>query len=113
MEQQARGRFPVKTGKRYVFLRPDEIDCIEAERNYVKIRSNGESFLCRQTLSAIESKLADSRLVRINRSAIVNIDRIRELRLDGTSRYQVVMDCGRSWNWGRTFRGNLQRVLAS
>ncbi len=107
------GRIPVKTGRRYVFLRPDEIDCIEAERNYIKIQSGGESFHCRLTLAAIASRLADSRLVRVNRSAMVNIDRIRELRLDGAYRYEVVMDGGRSWSWGRTFRGNLQRVLAS
>lgn len=113
MKLQAFGRIQVKTGKRYIFLRPDEIDCIEAERNYVKIQCHGESFLCRQTLNAIESKLADSRLVRVNRSAMVNIDRIRELRLDGACRYQVVMDGGRSWNWGRTFRSNLQRVITS
>jgi two-component system LytT family response regulator len=105
-------RIPLKTGKRFVFLRPEEIDCIEAERNYVKIQSGSESFLIRQTLDAIEKKLEDSPLIRVNRSAMVNIGRIKELRFGDTYNYEVIMDGGRSWNWGRKFRHNLQRVLA-
>jgi two-component system LytT family response regulator len=105
-------RIPVKTGKKFVFLKPEEIDCIESERNYIKIQSGSECFLIRQTLAAIEKQLEDSRLVRINRSAMVNIDRIKELRFDETYNYEVVMDSGRSWNWGRKFRANMQKVLA-
>ncbi len=105
-------RIPVKMGKKFVFLKPEEIDCIEAERNYVKIQSGSESFIIRQTLAAIEKRLEDSRLVRVNRSAMVNIDRIKELRFDETYNYEVVMDSGRSWNWGRKFRHNMQKVLA-
>jgi two-component system LytT family response regulator len=105
-------RIPVKAGRRYVFLRPEEIDCIEAERNYVRIQANNEIFLSRQTMGAIEKRLEDSPLVRVNRSAMVNIERIRELRQDDSYRYEVVMDSGRSWSWGRKFRSNLQRVLA-
>jgi len=110
---KAMDRIPVKTGKRFVFLKPDEIDCIEAERNYIKIQSGSESFLIRQTLGAIEKRLEDSRLVRVNRSAMVNIDRIKELRFDETYRYEVIIDSGQSWSWGRKFRRNLQRVLVS
>ncbi|MBN2345837.1 MAG: LytTR family transcriptional regulator [Candidatus Aminicenantes bacterium] len=110
--KSAPARIPVKAGQRFVFIKPEEIDCIEAERNYVKIQSGGESFLIRQTLAAIEKKLEDSRLVRVNRSAMVNIDRIKELRFDDTYNYEVVMDSGRTWSWGRKFRANMQRVLA-
>ena len=106
-------RISIKTGNRFIFLKTEEIDCIEAERNYIKIQSGEESFLMRQTLDAIEKKLQDSRLIRVNRSAMVNIDRIKELRFNETYNYEVVMDGGRSWNWGRKFRHNLQRVLAS
>ena len=106
-------RIPIKTGNRFVFLKPEEIDCIEAERNYIRIQSGGESFIMRQTLDAIEKKLQDSPLIRVNRSAMVNIDRIRELRCGETYTYEVVMDGGRSWNWGRKFRHNMQRILAS
>ena len=105
-------RIPVKTGRKFVFLKPEEIDCITAERNYIKIESGSESFLIRQTLAAIEKRLEDSRLVRVNRFAMVNIDRIKELRVDDTYNYEVIMDSGRSWNWGRKFRANMQRVLA-
>ena len=52
-------------------------------------------------------------MIRVNRSAMVNIDRIKELRYGETYHYEVVMDGGRSWNWGRKFRHTLQRVLAS
>jgi two-component system LytT family response regulator len=110
---QALGRIAIKTGKKFIFLRPEEIECIEAERNYIKIQRGDESFLIRQTLAAIEKRLEDSRLVRVNRSAMVNIDRIKELRFGETYNYEVIMDSGRSWNWGRKFRNNLQRILAS
>jgi two-component system LytT family response regulator len=106
-------RIPVKTGKKIVFLKTEEIDCIESERNYIKIQSGEDSFLMRLTLDAIEKKLQDSRLIRVNRSAMVNIDRIKELRYGETYHYEVVMDGGRSWNWGRKFRHNLQRILDS
>jgi two-component system LytT family response regulator len=106
-------RILVKTGKKIIFLKPEEIECIEAERNYIKILSGSEAFLTRQTLAAIEKKLEDSRLVRVSRSAMINIDRIRELRYNDAYQYEVVMDGGRTWNCGRKFRQNLQRVLAS
>jgi two-component system LytT family response regulator len=106
-------RIPVRMGKKVVFLKPEEIECIESERNYIKIQCGGETFLLRQTLDSIEKKLGNSRLIRVNRSAMVNIDRIKELRYGETYNYEVIMDGGRSWNWGRKFRHNLQRILAS
>ncbi len=57
----------------------------------------------RLTLDAIEKKLQDSRLIRVNRSAMVNIDRMKELRYGDTYHYEALMDGGRSWNWGRKF----------
>ncbi|MFH2107339.1 MAG: LytTR family DNA-binding domain-containing protein [Chrysiogenia bacterium] len=117
MEQEASlptmGRIPVKNGKKFIFLKPEEIECIEAVRNYIRIQSGGELFLLRQSMAAIEEKLQNSRIIRINRSAMVNIDHIKELRYDDAYHYEVVMDCGKCWIWGRKFRHNLQRVLAS
>jgi two-component system LytT family response regulator len=117
MEKESVGshseRIIVKTGKKFVFLKTEEIECIEADRNYIRIQSGGKLFLLRQSLAAIEEKLQNSRMVRINRSAMVNIDRIKELRYDEAYHYEVIMDCGKCWIWGRKFRHNLHRVLAS
>ena len=104
-------RLSIKMGRRTILLRLEEIDCIEADRNYIRIHSNDRVFQVRQTLGGIEKRLQPDRFVRINRSVIVNVDRINELRASPAYSYQIVMDDDRGWSWGRKFRANLQRLL--
>jgi len=105
------GRLVVKIGRTYRFIHIDEIDCLEAEGNYLRLHMGDKSHLIRHTLSGIEAKLDPRRFVRINRSTIVNVDRIRELRTFNDSRLRVILRDDRSWNWGRRYRHNLVRLI--
>jgi two-component system LytT family response regulator len=77
---RAADRLVVKSAGRVYFVRHEDIDWIEAAGNYVRLHAGKEEHLLRQPLGALESKLDARRFVRIHRSTIVNIDRIREVQ---------------------------------
>lgn len=104
-------RILVKSGRQYRLIPIDDIQWVEAQGNYLRIHLREGSLVVRHTLSSIEAKLNPRLFVRINRSTIVRVDQIRELRsLDGSG-FHVVMDDRRSWKWGRRYRHNLDRLL--
>jgi len=102
---------PVRIGKKLVLVKINEIDSIEADRNYILIHVKEHTYVMRQTLSNIERKLNFEKLIRVSRSIIVNIDRIRELRSNGNCTSEIVLDGDRSWSMGRKFRHNLEKFL--
>jgi two-component system LytT family response regulator len=102
----------VKVGRSFFFVKVDDIDCIESERNYLRIYKGDNSYLIRNTLGDMEKKLDADKFIRINRSTMVNINCIKELRSQSNSSYLVISNNNRSWTWGRRFRGNLKRILS-
>src|SRR5712692_744928 len=72
-------RLVIKSGGRIFFMRAEEIDWIEASGNYVRLHAGKESHLLRDTMNGIEGRLDPARFVRVHRSTIVNLDRIKEL----------------------------------
>ena len=71
-------RLLIKAGGRITFLPFDEIDWIEAEGKYALIHSRGQTHRLRESLHSLEQRL-DARFVRVHRSAIVNVERIKEI----------------------------------
>jgi two-component system, LytTR family, response regulator len=67
------------TDERILFLNVDGIDWIEAADNYVNIHTGNEAHLLHATLSRLEAKLNPREFLRVHRSTIVNLRRIREL----------------------------------
>jgi two-component system LytT family response regulator len=74
------GRLPVKTGGRILFIGPEEIDWIEAVGNYVNLHVGQESHLLRARMHEMEEMLDAARFLRIHRSTIVNLERVREFQ---------------------------------
>jgi len=72
-------RFLVKASGRVVFVPAEEIDWIEAAGNYVRLHVGAASHMIRETMATVESRLDPERFVRVHRSAIVNVEKIREL----------------------------------
>ena len=70
-------RLAIRSGKKVFFLKPEEIDWIEAEGNSVRIHSGNESHILKISITALEEQLDSARYVRIHRSTIVNLDRVR------------------------------------
>ena len=69
---------PTATGE--LVLDATEVDWIGAEDYYAAVHARGRRHLLRESLAALEGRLDPARFVRVHRSVIVNIDRVRELR---------------------------------
>jgi two-component system LytT family response regulator len=88
------GRILIKSPERILFLKPEEIDHIEAAGNYLVLHTGKERHIARETMTAMETRLAGAGFMRISRSVIVNLHRIRELEPQGSSAYCVVLKSG-------------------
>lgn len=73
-------RFAVRSGERVTFVVAEEIDWIEAAGNYVLLHVRKETHILRETMTALEAQLPANTFLRVSRSAIVNLRRIKELQ---------------------------------
>lgn len=73
-------RFLIKSNGTCCFVRMDDIDWVSAAGNYVDLHIGNRSHLIRKTMNALEAELDRRRFLRIHRSVIVNIERIKEIR---------------------------------
>jgi two-component system LytT family response regulator len=88
------GRILVRSSERILFLKPEEIDRVEAAGNYVVLHSAKEQHILRETISAMEARLAHAGFMRISRSIIVNLASIREVQPVGSGRYSLLLKNG-------------------
>jgi two-component system LytT family response regulator len=58
----------------------------------------------RSTLAGLEQRLDPDRFLRIHRSTIVQVDRVRQLEIDGHGEYSVLIGGGRRLRVGRAYR---------
>ncbi len=106
-------RFVVKCEGRILFFTTDEIDWIEAASNYVKLYSNGKGYLVRQTMNEMEKKLNPDQFLRIHRSIIVNVKKIRGVQPCNSGEFIVTLVNGKELPSSRGYRGNLGALLKS
>ena len=104
-------RILVKSAGRVFFLRFDEIDWIESAGNYVKLHVGSESHLLRETMGEMEKKLGTEKFVRIHRTAIVNIDRIKELQPWFNGEYIVLLTNGEKLTASRGYKRKLSELF--
>jgi two-component system, LytTR family, response regulator len=104
-------RLVIKSGGRAFFLKTDEIDWIEAEGKYVRLHVGRESYLLREPLGTLEAQLDPRRFLRIHRSTIVNIDRIRELQPWFHNEVRVILRDGTELMLSRGCRKKLSELL--
>jgi two-component system LytT family response regulator len=105
-------RLIVKSSGRVFFVRAEDIDWVEASGNYVKIHTKGEGHLLRESMKNMEAKLDPKTFVRIHRSAIVNIDRIKELEPWFHGEYIVILRDGTRLTASRVFSDRLSAAIA-
>lgn len=104
-------RLLVRNGKGLVVVRLEEVDWIEAEGNYVRLHGDASGHRYRRTLDALESRLDPRHFVRTHRSAIVNVDRVRELHPTGSGAYDVVLGDGTRLPLSRGYKRRVFAVL--
>jgi two-component system LytT family response regulator len=103
-------RVAIDIGPRTFLLRVADADWIEAADNYVRFHAGGKAYPYRATLSRLETQLDPTRFVRVHRSAIVNIDRIRELTRHAPGDGTLVLQDGTKVKLSRTYRENLRTL---
>lgn len=105
-------RVVVRTNGKVVFLRSEDIEWIEAAGNYVRLHAGGESHVLRESMKNMEARLDPEMFVRIHRSAIVNLNRIRELQPWFHGEYVVILQDGTRLMASRVFSDRLDRLIA-
>jgi two-component system LytT family response regulator len=101
-------RFLVKTNGRMFFVNVADIDWIEADGNYVRLHVGAASHMIRDTIVGVERSLPASRFARIHRSAIVNLDRVAEMRQWSSGDYIVILTTGARLKLSRSYRENIE-----
>jgi two-component system LytT family response regulator len=104
-------RLVVKSGGRIVFLDVADVDWIEAADYYVRLHTGGKTHLLRESMAALEAKLDPARFARIHRSAIVNLDRVRELQPWFRGQHAVILKDGTRLTLSRGRRSRLEELL--
>ena len=105
-------RVMVKESGRVFFQPVEGIDWIESADYYSRLHVGEASHLIRESMSALEDQLDPRRFVRIHRTAIVNVDRVKELRLDYANRHIVVLKNGTRLPLSRTRKDTLEKVMS-
>ncbi len=101
---QSPERIMVKTAGRISFLKTEEIDWIEAQGDYVRLYVQGRKFLIREKIGEMEQQFSGDRFIRIHRSAIVNVERIKEMQPLFYGEYAVILNDGTRLTLSRSFR---------
>jgi len=104
-------RFRVEDGERTLFLRAEEVECIEATGNYMHLYRGNSSYIIRSSLNNLEKKLDPARFIRSHRSWILNVDRAKELHPVCKGNFMMVMQGGMKVPVSPFFRRRLDQVL--
>ena len=102
-------RLTVKADGRLVFLKPEDIVWVEAADNYIILHLVSGQLMLRDTLTAIEERLGTASFARVSRSALVNLDQIKELQPTFHGDYVVVLRNGTKVPLSRSLRGQFGR----
>jgi len=90
----ANRRFSVRCGYRTTFIAPEQIDWIEASGNYAILHVNAQNHLLRETMVHLESVLLPAGFMRVSRSAIVHLSRVKEIQTTPTGHHFAVLHSG-------------------
>jgi two-component system, LytTR family, response regulator len=105
-------RLAIKSAGQVSFLKLSEIDWIEAADYYACLHVGSKGHLLRRSMAELEQELDQAVFCRIHRSTIVNLDRVRGLKLSEDGEYDVLLDNGTKLRMSRRYRKALQGRLA-
>lgn len=108
----ASDRLVIRDAGRVFFLGLNEIDWIEAAGNYVRVHAGKQAHLVRHTISGMLSKLPASEFLRVSRSAIVNLKRVREVQPLFNGCFVFILQSGVRVESSRRFRRQIADTLA-
>lgn len=110
-KQESLDRIVFRADGRITFLNTRDIEWVEADDKYVQVHTAKGARMVRQTLSAMEAQLEPKHFVRIHRSAVVNVEQIKELQPLFDGDHSILMQSGTKLTLSRHYRERLFAVL--
>jgi len=104
-------RLVIRARGKVSFLKPSEIDWIEADGKHVHLHAGPDTHVVRHTLTGLEQRLASYGFVRVHRSAIVNVERIKELEPWFHGEYVVILKDGTKLTTSAAHSQALHRII--
>jgi two-component system LytT family response regulator len=90
---------------------PETIEWIAADDDHIVVHANGGRWRARETLQSVERRLDPHRFVRIHRSTVVRLNRVRELQPWFHGDYVAILHSGAKLRVSRTYRDRVSRFL--
>jgi two-component system LytT family response regulator len=106
-------RIVIKADGEIVCLRPNEIDWAESAGNYVCLHVGANTHILRETITSLESRLGERQFLRVHRSTLVNVDRIKTLRPSLYGDYAILLRDGTKLTLSRGFRETVLKRLGT
>ncbi len=106
-------RLAIRSGERTVFLPVDEVDWIEADQNYVRVHAGTATHLLHVPMNTIETSLDPGRFLRIHRSSIVNLQRIKQFWTLAHGQYVLELVSGERLQSSRTYGEKIRTLLSN
>lgn len=104
-------RFVVKTRGEIYFVLAEDVDWIDAQGNYVALHAAGRKHLVRETIKSLEAKLDPARFLRVHRSAIINVERLKKLQPYFHGEYVVTLQDGTTLTSSRSYSERLRALV--
>ena len=104
-------RLVVQSGTGERILKADQIDYLQAARNYVSVHSEGHEYILRETLSSLHARLHAADFVRTHRSYLVNMEKVREIRPAASGAWRVILSSGAEIPLSRTYRDPFKALI--
>lgn len=111
--QNAPQRIVIKADGEIVCLKPGEIDWAESAGNYVCLHVGGNTHILRETITSLEGRLGHRQFLRVHRSTLVNVDRIKTLRPSLYGDYAILLRDGTKLTLSRGFRETVLKRLGT
>jgi DNA-binding LytR/AlgR family response regulator len=106
-QKQPSPRVAIKVKGKILFINLSDVVAVQAKGNYVSLRRNGNSYLLRNSISAVAEKLEPQGFIRIHRSILVNASFVEEIRPYSTGEYGLRVKDGKEYTVTRTYKKNL------
>lgn len=106
-----RSRVLIRSIGRVSFVPVEDVHWFEADGNYVRLHTDAGKPLVRETLSRLERDLDPEKFVRVHRSAMVNLARVRELEREATGDHTLILDTGARLTVSRSYREAFERAI--
>jgi two-component system LytT family response regulator len=106
-------RIVFKSRGRILFLPVSDIRWIGAEENYVRISTGTETHLLRETMASMEKRLDPSLFMRVHRSAIVNLQYVKEVRAEARGDFIVQLQSGQKISMSRSYYSRMGEMFAT